>query len=1107
MLGHFLFQTSRRIISLVLIIALAFSPTFSYAQSAFVATLPAPGTMVATSDAFVPVLVKGLVVHPDKPLNFDFIVDSGNDSADQSVVKEQSQRMAQYFLAAITVPEEQLWVNLSPYEKDRVIEKELGQTVLGRDMLAQDYILKQVTSSLIYPEKGLGKEFWAQVYAEAQAKFGTTDIPVDTFNKVWIMPEKAEVYEKGNAVYVTDAKLRVMLDSDRTAMSQNASGAVTDDKAAVAKAVMREIVVPAIEKEVNEGKNFAAIRQVYHAAILAKWYRELIQNTLLADAYVGRNKVAGVTTDEKALKEEIYQRYIAAYKKGVFSYIKEEATATGTTLPRKYFSGGEQLNRIILTHTDSAMALNQKVGQLSKIDFAMSKAKDAKMDNNVPRWKKLASVLGLNWLAYRALKSGNSEKQIKAIQYFVARKDKKAIPAIANEVTTYDLQVRVAARQALETLGADRELVFQAHVKWLYSPDTIAFLGNFGDKRAIEPIVKVIDEISESFSYRETYRGHYQYVDGFIDRRTEEKLIVALGALKNLGADRETLFQENVKVVGYPDAVEFLGNLGDRRAVPYIKKMLSDARANDRTRYLAHEALERLGDFPQTSAEEKSFQVELEAIEFDRLDKYKGPDIIRHLGNLGDKRAIDPIAIILEKWQFYHDDNDGSVKKAALSALDQLCTDSDSQYRVGTVGLKSDHWEIRKWAIDMLVKSGHDISVFLNDSLPQSAYSGSPDHLAQNYFRDILHRRGDARGDYIYSYVPSVEGPEELVSDDRVNEGGYYRSEILVEGYWELRLRGADAAMTNDVPRWKKLAGVLGFNWLAYRALKNGRPEKQVKAIRYFVARKDRRAIGSIAEMVSNDNLLVRAAAREALEKLEAGRETIFQASIKSFQFLDTIEYLKSLGDLRIMKAITDYQIAEETRRAIAAEGIKKLEEAKRAEEGRKVKRLLEWNSYGRDQAVRRLNDAYYANFGDNFYYGESPSLSEYLAQEDKAKQFWLDGFDFVVSLEVTDWELVDMYPERKYPKAYAVHLEQGASLTSSQDAAQRYVNGGIDIQNIDVAHKNGSAKIQFNDQAIRDVLKNGFNGFTPVIINITPVQSPLMILGVNQAEVAEAHT
>ena len=33
------------------------------------------------------------------------------------------------------------------------------------------------------------------MYEEAAKKYGTTDIPVNTFNKVWIVPEKAVVYE------------------------------------------------------------------------------------------------------------------------------------------------------------------------------------------------------------------------------------------------------------------------------------------------------------------------------------------------------------------------------------------------------------------------------------------------------------------------------------------------------------------------------------------------------------------------------------------------------------------------------------------------------------------------------------------------------------------------------------------------------------------------------------------------------------------------------------------------------------------------------------------------------------------------------------------------
>ena len=109
-------------------------------------------------------------------------------------------------------PSEDLWVNLSPYEKDRIIPNAFGQTEMGRDLLAQDYILKQLTASLMYPEDDLGKEFWERVHAKAYEQYGTTDIPMNTFNKVWIVPEKALVYESGDSAFILESRMKVMLE-------------------------------------------------------------------------------------------------------------------------------------------------------------------------------------------------------------------------------------------------------------------------------------------------------------------------------------------------------------------------------------------------------------------------------------------------------------------------------------------------------------------------------------------------------------------------------------------------------------------------------------------------------------------------------------------------------------------------------------------------------------------------------------------------------------------------------------------------------------------------------------------------------------------------------
>ena len=73
---------------------------------------------------------------------------------------------------------------------------------------------------------------------------------------------------------------------------------------------------------------------------MAKWYKETIQNGLLDALYTNKNKVAGVNLNDPAVKEQIYERYLKAYKKGAFNYIKEDPTPDGQVVPRKYFSGG-----------------------------------------------------------------------------------------------------------------------------------------------------------------------------------------------------------------------------------------------------------------------------------------------------------------------------------------------------------------------------------------------------------------------------------------------------------------------------------------------------------------------------------------------------------------------------------------------------------------------------------------------------------------------------------------------------------------------------------------------------------------------------------------------
>lgn len=334
-----------------------------YAQ--VVMHMPPVGEMVHITSHFEPAQMVGLRVDVKDPFQFYFVMDKGQQAMSDDVKKAEYEKLIKYFLASLTTPNNDMWVNLSPHESTRIMPDNFAQTEMGRDLLAQDYVLKQLSSSLMYPEDDIGKKFWARVYAEAQEKYGTTDIPIDTFNKVWITADTADLFQKDDTVFVVDSRLKVMLEQDFMAVTSNKEqfGNVdTDELSAtaetreIASKILREIIIPIIEREVNEGESFAIVRQTYGAMILATWFKRALKESLLGQVYADQSKMAGIEVNDPQAREKIYQQYLEAYKVGVFNFIKEDVDPiTQEILPRKYFSGGIPMGRDV----NSAMSINR----------------------------------------------------------------------------------------------------------------------------------------------------------------------------------------------------------------------------------------------------------------------------------------------------------------------------------------------------------------------------------------------------------------------------------------------------------------------------------------------------------------------------------------------------------------------------------------------------------------------------------------------------------------------------------------------------------------------------------------------------------------------------
>jgi hypothetical protein len=63
---------------------------------------------------------------------------------------------------------------------------------------------------------------------------------------------------------------------------------------------------------------------------------------------------------------------------------------------------------------------------------------------------------------------------------------------------------------------------------------------------------------------------------------------------------------------------------------------------------------------------------------------------------------------------------------------------------------------------------------------------------------------------------------------------------------------------------------------------------------------------------------------------------------------------------------------------------------------------------------------------------------------------------------------------------------------------------GGIDLNQINVLRNGKKVLVQFDPAQLNELMQGGFQGFTPVIINITRIQSPFQLLGLNPAKEPE---
>ena len=289
-----------------------------------------------------------------------------------------------------------------------MLPKPLAGTQFGRDLLSQDVVLKQLTASFLHPDNPVGRAYWDEVFAGARRQCGTSNLRLSSFQKVWVVPKKALVYEMPFAdppadvlerfnvrrgqrlAYISETDLDTLCECDVVALKHDfahQNGPAGQALADLTVQTFKEVVLPHIRKEVNSSEHFAVLRQLYHALILAAWFKRALRavpayrkvfesvdsdkpncltTTIRSVASLGSSVESGqsglgvscpsalqsgprraldhATPDDPAFdiadNVEFYQQYIRLFRDGVFRCARaEDGDRPGEVVNRLYFSG------------------------------------------------------------------------------------------------------------------------------------------------------------------------------------------------------------------------------------------------------------------------------------------------------------------------------------------------------------------------------------------------------------------------------------------------------------------------------------------------------------------------------------------------------------------------------------------------------------------------------------------------------------------------------------------------------------------------------------------------------------------------------------------------
>ncbi len=310
---------------------------------------------------FTSIKLNSISITTDSSVGVDFDLILKAEKAEGSNpginIQNATRTGAAAFMTGLAVNDNKFWVNLNPWEVDRIIDEELGQSEAGRIMLEADLQMKRDFSNYGNPcANEMGKALWnlldkkrEDLVQRCMNKFPgeikeTSNIILKPVQRHWIVPDKAYAYSNGSLIYIINASLTinsepVMYHASFQVKNQDIStlsrGCIEElnrsaqEYAEYYKNLEERMIQPYVVADINTDEKYEDLREVYAALALAQWYKSKVTpHTDIFRDSLNSSSSAILKSQTPWHPKDIWDKYVYSFKNGEYKCWENTTTKT-----------------------------------------------------------------------------------------------------------------------------------------------------------------------------------------------------------------------------------------------------------------------------------------------------------------------------------------------------------------------------------------------------------------------------------------------------------------------------------------------------------------------------------------------------------------------------------------------------------------------------------------------------------------------------------------------------------------------------------------------------------------------------------------------------------